>query len=222
MHVVLIHGMGRTPAAMWLLGRRLRGLGYTTSSFGYVVTLENLEQIAGRFREHVARVVDGAQSYAIIGHSLGGLLTRLVSAELPPGWRGFVMLAPPNRQPALVRLLSRNPLYKLVFGDTGKHLDDPDLYARLPVPEVPTLVIAGVRGPRAAWLPFDGAPNDGILRVDETELPGAERLEVDGVHTFLMNRGDVFQAIRDFLAQRDFLPAKSAGHLQAEVSGLVE
>ena len=43
--VFLIHGMGRTPASMWVLDRRLRGAGYHPSLFGYFVTVTDLEEI---------------------------------------------------------------------------------------------------------------------------------------------------------------------------------
>lgn len=209
MRVFLIHGMGRTPASMWVLDRRLRGAGYRPSLFGYFVTASDLEEIAGRFAAHLERVLaaDGGGAYAIVSHSLGGLIARLASPRLPPGLKCCVMLAPPNRPPALVHALQDNAVFRLVTRDAGRKLADPGFYDRLPVPPAPVLVVAGTRGPRAEWLPFRGAPNDAILRVDETRLEGAPTLAVSGVHTFLMNRGDVFAAIRQFFGAHGFAPA---------------
>ena len=63
-------------------------------------------------------------------------------------------------------------------------------------------MVAGTRGPRAAWLPFGGELNDGIVRVAETRLEGASQVLVHGAHTFLMNRRDVARAVLDFLDGR--------------------
>lgn len=211
MRVFLIHGMGRTPASMWVLDRRLRGAGYRPSLFGYFVAVNDLEEIADRFTAHVERVLAaeaaGEAAYAIVSHSLGGLITRLASPRLPPGLKCCVMLAPPNRPPVLVHTLQDNAVFRLVARDAGRKLADPAFYDSLPVPRAPVLVVAGTRGPRAEWLPFRGAPNDAILRLDETRLEGAPTLAVDGVHTFLMNRGDVFAAIRQFFGAHGLVPA---------------
>lgn len=224
MHVVLIHGMGRTPASMWLLGHRLRRAGYSTSSFGYLVTTETLDAIVERFRRHVRREVEshGAAEYGIIGHSLGGLVTRLASLELPTGFKAFIMLAPPNRSPVIARRLRGNPLFRLLTRDVGRRLASRELFEDAPVPEVPTLVVAGTRGPRSNWLPFGGDPNDGILRLEETRLKGAERYEINGVHTFLMNRGDVFETLHRFFLDHGLTPRGGRLGLHAEPGHLVE
>ena len=199
MRVFLIHGMGRTPASMWILDRRLRGAGHRPSLFGYFVTVADLDEIAERFAAHVERVLDadaetgnGGDGYAIISHSLGAVITRLAGDRLPPGLLCCVMMAPPNQPPSIVRALSGNPIFKLFTQDTGRKLNDLTFYDRLPVPDVPVLVIAGTRGPRAPWLPFGGRTNDSIVELGETRLEGAATLGVHGVHTFLMNRARRF------------------------------
>lgn len=212
MRVFVIHGMGRTPVSMWLLALRLKTAGYRPSLFGYAVTLADLEAIKGRLVERVHEVLaadaddrpaDGpkvAPRYAIIGHSLGNLVARLASPELPVGFCRFAMLAPPNRPPVMAQALKDNPLFRAFTRDAGRRLADDGFFASLPVPRVPSLIIAGNGGPRAAWLPFAGTPNDAILRVDETRLEGVPMIEVPGVHTFLMNRTDVFAAICEFFS----------------------
>ncbi len=210
MRVFVIHGMGRTPVSMWLLARRLKTAGYRPSLFGYAVTLADLEAIKSRFVERVHKVLaaDGAEGgrpeeaprYAVIGHSLGNLVARLASPELPAGFCRFAMLAPPNRPPVMAHTLKDNPLFRAFTRDAGRRLADDDYFAALPVPRVASLIIAGNGGPLASWLPFAGRPNDAILRVDETRLEGVPMIEVPGVHTFLMNRADVFAAICEFFS----------------------
>ena len=224
MHVILIHGMGRTPASMWLLGHRLRRAGYSTSSFGYLVTLESLDAIVERFRLHVEQAVDryGAAEYGIVGHSLGGLITRLASPKLPSGFKAFAMLAPPNRSPVIARRLKGNPLFRALTRDVGQRLAGRELFEQAPIPEVPTLVVAGTRGPRSARLPFGGDPNDGVLRLQETHLEGAERFEIEGVHTFLMNRVDVFENLHQFFLEHGLAAGGGRLGLHAEPGRLVE
>ncbi len=214
MRVFVIHGMGRTPVSMWLLARRLKRAGYRPSLFGYAVTLADLETIKGRLVEKVRKVLaadavahrrpadepEPTPRYAIIGHSLGNLVARLASPELPAGFCRFAMLAPPNRPPVMVHTLKDNPLFRAFTRDAGRRLADDEFFASLPVPRVPSLIIAGNRGPRASWLPFAGRPNDAILQVDETRLEGVPIIEVPGVHAFLMNRTDVFAAICEFFS----------------------
>ena len=205
MRVFLIHGMGRTPASMWGLAMRLRMAGHWPSTFGYMVTLENLEAIGERFLSHVedALIADRAdgEPYAVVGHSLGSIVTRLVSPQLPEGFRKFIMLAPPNHPPAIARALRGNPIFRAVTRDAGSKLTDADFYDRLPVPEVPSLIIAGNRGPRVSWLPFGDEPHDAVVGVDETRLGEIPVIQVPAIHTFLMNRADVFAHIRSFLAE---------------------
>jgi hypothetical protein len=184
--------MGRTTASMWLLGRRLRTVGYATSLFGYRVRRTDLDEIARRFADHVHATLDRetATTYAIVGHSLGNLVARLASP---------LLLTPPNQPPVIARWLRDNPLFRLATRDAGSKLADASYVAELPVPVVPSLIIAGTRGLQLPWLPFEG-PNDAIVQVEETRLEGVPTVQVPGIHTFLMNRNDVFAVISEFLA----------------------
>lgn len=208
MRVFLLHGLARTAASMAVLAHRLKKAGHRPSLFGYHVLFDSLDGIAGRFRDRVARVVaeDLAAGdagtpppYAVIGHSLGGVVARMAAPGLPPGLARLVLLASPARPPATARALRENPLFRAIARDAGQRLCAGGFFEALPRPDVPTLVIAGTRGPRSPRLPCRGEPNDGIVRVAETRLDGAPLLLVHGVHTFLMNRRDVFEAIRQFL-----------------------
>jgi len=194
-HVFLIHGMGRTPRSLASLARNLERAGLSTTRFGYQVRAQPLAEIAARFAAHVTERAAGP--YAVVGHSLGNVVTRLASPRLPPGFSRFVMLAPPNRPPRLATILREQPLFRALTGDAGQRLSDPSFYEALPVPEVPTLILAGTAGPRVG--PFRGGLTDGIVAVDETPLGEAEHRTVPAIHTFIMNDARVVRAIVDFV-----------------------
>lgn len=234
MRVFLLHGMGRTPASMWLLAWRLRQAGHQPSLFAYAVSLKALDEIVAKLRTQIAATLDqdrrsaGAEdepAYAVIGHSLGNLLTRLASPELPAGFCRFLQLAPPNQSPATARLLRDQKIFQAITQDAGRKLADEDFFATLPVPEVPTLILAGDAGPRQSFLPFHGEPNDGVLSVEETRLPGVAHLVLPAIHTFIMNRRDTTRAILAFLdegreeaARRAILEADGAAALLKSVA----
>lgn len=199
MRVFLVHGMGRTRASLLLLRARLARAGLAPVLFGYGVARERWDAIVERFVVAVRDAVDPGQPYGIVGHSLGNVIARAASPRLPEGLRAIVMLAPPNRPPVLAEKFSRSPIFALFTGEAGKNLASPEFYETLPVPAVPTLVVAGTGGPRASWLPHGDEPTDGVVSVSETRLPGARHHEVPRVHTLIMNDREVARLAADFL-----------------------
>ena len=167
------------------------------SSFDYRVREHDLRSIAARFAAHVEERAAGP--YAIVGHSLGNVVARLASPDLPPGLARLVMLAPPNRPPRLAALLRDHGVFRALTQDAGQRLADASFYDALPIPEVPTTIFAGTAGPRASWLPFGVDVSDGVVALDETRLPGAEHREVAALHTFIMNDAEVTAAIVELL-----------------------
>lgn len=209
MRVFLPHGMGRSPVSMWLLALRLKKAGHRPSLFGYFVSMETFDQITERYRRQVDMVLaeDREQgldidTWGVVGHSLGNIITRRASPRLPPGFSRFVMLAPPNQPPASARRLRDNFVFRALTKDAGQKISDPSFYDDLPIPDVPSLVIAGDAGPSLRWLPFDG-PHDAVVQVEETRLDGVPVLQIPAMHTFLMNRRDVADLIIEFLEHGD-------------------
>lgn len=198
MDVLLVHGMGRTPLSMWRLSRRLRQARLTPWTFGYVATLQRVDDMVERLATHIA--ARNAVPWCGVGHSLGGVLLRAVAARLPAerGPRALVLLGSPTRASRRARSVGRVPVVRHVFGDAGRMLGDPARMAAVPVPAVPITVVAGTGGRRGAGTPFGDEPNDGVVAVSEVALPGAELLPVPSRHTFLMNDA----AARDIILAR--------------------
>ena len=187
--VVLVHGLARTPFSMVRLARCLRRAGHETATVGYVAAFESFDHIRVRLRDRL--VASGARGpYAAVGHSLGGVLLRAALADVPASQLPtlLVTLGTPTRPPRLARRLRNTWLYKRLAGDCGQLLANADFLETLPVPRVPYTAIAGTRGWRTDLGPFAGAPNDGVVAVDETTTAHAiEHLRVRAFHTFLMN-----------------------------------
>jgi hypothetical protein len=198
MKVFLVHGMGRTRASLLVLRSRLKSAALEPHLFGYSVAREPFDGIVQRFVEVVASATDG-EAYGIVGHSLGNVIARAALPRLPRGLSRIVMLAPPNRPPLLASKLAGNPIFSWLTGDAGKSLAAPSFYEKLPVPEVPVLVLAGTAGPKASWLPHGDEPSDGVVTVSETRLEGARHREVPCVHTLIMNDREVARLAAEFL-----------------------
>jgi hypothetical protein len=201
MNLLLVHGLWRTPLSWLILVRRLRAWGYRTEQFGYAA-------VAQRYNGIVARLVGRLEAlaalgpYAVIGHSLGGILLRSALSRITgPAPRHLVMLGTPNRPARLACLLGVRWVYRRLMGECGVNLASPMFYATLPVPEIPYTIVAGSAGPRGRWSPFGNEANDGLVAVSETRIRDDDPIVLLPVtHTFMMNNTDVQAAIRRALA----------------------
>jgi hypothetical protein len=204
MHLLLVHGMGRTPLSMRRLARDLRRAGHDVHQLGYSAALESVAQIARRVRDRLEGIGrDGAPTVAI-GHSLGGVLVRVALTLEPPLERPpqhLIMLGPPNQSPALARRFHRLWPYRWINGDAGQRLADPAFYAALPPPPVAYTIVAGIAGHRGRWSMFGEQPNDWLVSREETRCrPDDVVLEVPARHPFMMNHRMVRQVIHEVLA----------------------
>ena len=194
MRALLVHGMGRTPASMLVLARRLRQVGMTTAQFGYVPAVERYDRIVDRLVRRVSALATDPD-YIVIGHSLGGLLLRSALGALDPALpqpRHLFMLATPNRSPRLARRWHRNLAYRLFTGDAGQLLADAGRVAAIPPPAVPYTIIAGTSGTRRPWSSFQDEPNDWIVGLSEVRLSEDDHLVTVSLgHTFMMNYREV-------------------------------
>lgn len=75
--IVLLHGLGRSSAAMWLLASRLEDAGYYVQRVEYSSLHHNPDEIIKDISSQINQCCQKhAQSVHFVGHSLGGLMVR--------------------------------------------------------------------------------------------------------------------------------------------------
>ena len=187
-HVVLVHGLLRTPRSWLTVRRHLEREGYSTGVFAY-------PSLRGRFEAHgrelaaELRRLDADRRFArvhLVGHSLGNLVIRAALSHGRPRNLGrVVMLVPPNRGSPVARRLA--PLLGDLF-PVLRDLSDADGSAarRLSFPPMEAGVIA--------------ARYDHVVTLASTHVPGeADHLLVPALHGLLMYQPKVQRAIVAFL-----------------------
>ena len=214
--VVLLHGMGRTRASMWLMEVRLRSAGYTVLNFPYSAKATTMDLLSEELRVFLAEKVE-TPVYHLIGHSLGNIILRNgFKKGYPPGLGRIVMLAPPNRPAEMARAFKDNPIYRWFTGDSGQQLASEEFYETLPVPPVEFGVVAGDRGQRLTFK----EPNDGVVTVESTKLEGMKAWAlVHHAHTFIMNSRQVALLCMQFLRHGNFDLPPGLAEDQGEMAG---
>ena len=194
MDAIIIHGMGRTPAAMSILAARLRASSIRPHLFGYSVTFEKWGQCIQRYKNFIEKRIR-TNDYIIVGHSLGTVLTRAVLPKLTRQPSACFFLAPPTQVCKAARNFYRYLPLQLFMSEIGRVLTDEQFMKALPLPNIPTKIYAGIAGPRGRYSPFGNELNDGLLTVQETFLPNVPLQTVPVLHTFIMNSKIVTQDI---------------------------
>ena len=188
MRALFVHGMGRTPVSAWPLLWQLRRGGLSPATFGYSVAIEDFARIKVRLVSRI-RSIAAQGDYVLIGHSLGGVLLRAAIASLPSDVRRpehVFLLASPIGSARLARRLSRNPLYRLLTGDSGQLLGSDLRMAQIGPIREPTTAIIGVRGPPWRPDPFAGEASDGVVAASEVSAEWLrDQVRIDALHTVL-------------------------------------
>lgn len=208
--VILVHGLGRTPASMIVLETRLAGAGYRVVNFGYPSRSEPLEVLTDSLAAAVRECCsDEGTTVHFVTHSMGGVLVRghLAGREEPFDGR-VVMLSPPSQGSEIVDAYADSPLLRALLGPSGVRLgtDSTGIARELGPVDFSLGIITGDRSinPIGSWL-IPG-PDDGKVAVSRARVDGAaDFLVVPATHTFIMNRRDVAEQVAHFLAYGRFL-----------------
>lgn len=198
--VVLVHGLWMPALVMWPLQRRLERAGFAVTRFGYPSLRERLEDNAHALARHVA----ASGSTRLLGHSLGGLVVLAALPLLRGRIDRAVLMGAPTAGCHCANFAQRTrALRRLV----GRSLPDWFAAPATVPPEVAVGVIAGSAPVGIGRLiPGLPRPNDGVVAVAETELPGARdavRLPVS--HSQMLLSARCAREAAHFLDQGHFL-----------------
>ena len=207
--VIVVHGLGRTPASMTILVSRLKNAGFRVVSFGYPSTSEPMEALVDRLQDEIGRCCGSeAETVHFVTHSMGGVLVRSYLSQRPEAHQGrVVMLSPPSQGSELVDAFADSPLRRLFLGPAGSQLgtDSAGITSQLGPVRFGLGIVTGDRSisPLGSWL-IPG-PDDGKVGVDRAMVDGAtDFIVVSATHTFIMNRKDVSEEVVHFLRQGRF------------------
>lgn len=168
--VVLVHGLWMNGFAMLPLARRIERCGFQVTRHGYRSVSRGLRDNA---RALAALCKESSGRVHLVGHSLGGLVVMAMlneHAEIPV--HRVVLIGSPYADSASAHGLGRFVWSRGILGHT---IQDWLRRPRPPVPEGVELgVIAGdVSFGLGRLFVSLQAPNDGVVMLDETRVPGA-------------------------------------------------
>jgi pimeloyl-ACP methyl ester carboxylesterase len=201
--VVLIHGLWVPALVMTPLAARLQAAGLRTHLFGYAGRERPLDAHA----ERLARIARGIGPAHFVGHSLGGLVILEALLRHPATAAGnVVLLGTPARGNLAARRLARLGWGRWFLGASAA-LWREGRAARWTRPEA-LGVIAGTLplglGRLCGALP---GPNDGVVRLEETEIEGMrERVVLHVGHSAMLVSARVAAQVGSFLAHARFAP----------------
>ena len=205
MHVLFVHGMGRTPISGMPILFRLRANGYTVSVFGYSTAVNDFDAIRNRLRVRIIQMASQGD-YVLVGHSLGGVLLRSALRDLPHGTnppKHLFLLGSPVRPAILAKKLRKRFVYRAITGDCGQLLASSLRMKAIGPVNVQTTSILGTRGFYGEHSPFGFELNDGV--VSESELQAdwiTDVVHVSVIHPLLPASSCVADIILDRMAAR--------------------
>ena len=208
--VVLLHGLGRTPASMAVLDKALTRAGFAVANVGYPSRKHPVERLAPMAMElgigECRR--GGAGPIHFVTHSLGGILVRYYLADhrLPELGR-VVMLAPPNKGSEIADELASVPGLRLLTGPAGLQLGTgkDSIPLKLGPPRFELGVIAGTRSINPILSAIIPDNDDGKVAVENTKLEGmVDFIALPHTHTFMMRSSSVVRQTIHFLRNGSF------------------
>ncbi|PTR06178.1 alpha/beta hydrolase family protein [Nitrosospira sp. Nsp5] len=202
--VVLVHGLWMHGWVMRLMGMRLQRCGFHPVFFSYPSMRNSLSQNALLLSNFVANIA--APRVHFIGHSLGGLLVLQMLAEYPQQRIGRVILAgSPYNGSRVATKLSRIAPGRYILGRSMPQWLSQEIPERNDQCELG--VIAGHKsiggGRLISRLPH---PNDGVVAVEETKMPGtSDEIVLNVSHSGMLLSAVLVRQACSFLRVGHFL-----------------
>ena len=203
--VVLVHGLWVPAVVMTPLAARLARAGFRCHLFSY----HGRERPLDAHAERLARFAREVGPAHFIGHSLGGLVVlHALEQHRSVAAGNVLLLGSPVRGNFAGRRLAQHGWGRWFLG-ASESLWREGRAARWTRPE-PLGVLAGTM-PVGLGRLFGALPgaNDGVVRVEETEIDGMrERIVLPVAHSTMLVSARVAAQAVSFLADARFLPRR--------------
>lgn len=208
--VVLLHAISRTARSFLRMQAAIDAAGFATLNVPYASRHKPLDALSEDIHPAIAGFAEGIDgALHFVGHSMGGLLTRVYVARHRPERLGrVVMLGAPNRGSEMADRLKNFFPYRAHFGPAGQQLGtqrDAATEALLPPVDYPLGIIAGDRSIDPLASLFLPKPHDGRVSVANTTLDGmTDHIVIHSAHPFLVRNPEAIAQTIAFLRDGKF------------------
>ncbi len=204
--VVVVHGLGRSKIAMWLIAARLEEAGFRVARVGYRSLRDTPKEIVEDVEGQISDCcLDKSPKLHFVGHSFGGLVIRAYLSNHEIDNLGRVaLIGTPNTGTEIVDNL-RHEWWFQVLGPAAHALgtDENSFPNTIGLPNYPLGIIAGkMDNPNDKLLPGD---DDGLVSVESTRVVGmTDFVVVETGHSRMRSDEDVAEHIINFLKRGRF------------------
>lgn len=208
--VILLHGISRSSRMMQRLESALIESGYTVRNLNYPSVTYSVETLAEMIAEQIQPDLLSGTPLHFVGHSMGGILIRLILRDHRPENLGrVVMIGTPNHGSVVADFMQRFNFFKKLFGPAGQQIgtNHNGVHHALPSADYECGIIAGNRSrdPWFSWFLYQGRPNDGKVSVENAKLEGMKDFTVVPVsHSAQPKNKKVILLVQRFLATGQF------------------
>jgi len=209
--VLVLHGLLMNRHAMTVLAAHLRRQGFTVQAFSYNSLRDGIES-------HVAATLkrfDGLNfgRVHLVGHSMGGVVALKAVERMHDAQRRrlgrVVALGSPLSGREMALAAEHHPLGRWMLGKSTE-LWRHGYPLRIPEGVVVGAIAGTGRFGLGALLGALRGPNDGVVRVEETRLPGlADHVVLPVTHSGMLVSGAVGRQCAAFLRHGRFQPERT-------------
>jgi len=207
-HVILLHGLARTPRSMQKIAKAFKRAGFSVENWHYPSRKMSVESLSEAVFSELSKRIPECDKIHFVTHSLGGIILRYYLSQHTLAKLGrVVMLAPPNQGSEVVDELKRWPLFQWFNGPAGQQLgtDSKGIAKQLPSVAFELGIIAGNRSINCYLSTLLPKPNDGKVSVEATKLAGMKaHLIVPTSHSFIMRNKTVIEQTLVFIMNGQF------------------
>ena len=202
--VVLVHGLWMHGVALTLQRRRITRGGYRAVTYSYPTMQLTLEQNARRLAAFCSQLDD--ECIHLVGHSLGGIVILDMLRHVPPARPGrVVLLGSPYQGSTAAVALGRSRAGCRMLGFSIREWLQRDKRGDWSRFEIGVIAGSKNRGLGRIVAPELPVPNDGVVSVAETGVPGMRAQIVLPVsHTGMMFSHAVARQVLAFIDHGSF------------------